>query len=176
MQHYLILTLISDDKPGIVERLAHIIQQHEGNWLESRLSHLAGKFAGIVQVAVPDAQRSALTDALNALAGEGLKLMVETAEAGERTGFRAFRFTVAGADRAGIVYEIAQAFAERQINMGELETDCSSMPWSGEPLFQANGIVEVPTSVDMDELQDELDAIADELAMDIRLDEYCPHN
>ncbi|UZJ45914.1 cellulose-binding protein [Marinimicrobium sp. C6131] len=174
MQHYLILTLISDDKPGIVERLAQIIQQHEGNWLESRLSHLAGKFAGIVQVAVPEAQREPLTAALQALGGQGLKLVVESAEATERAPFRAFRFTVAGPDRAGIVFEIAQAFAERNINMGELETDYSSMPWSGEPLFQANGVIEVPESVDMNELHDDLDSIADQLAIDIRLEEDQP--
>lgn len=171
MQHYLILTLISDDKPGIVERLAQIIQKHEGNWLESRLSHLAGKFAGIVQVAVPEAQRAPLTKALEALGGQGFKVVVEAAEAAERPAFRAFRFTVAGPDRSGIVYEIAQAFAERQINMGELETDYSSMPWSGEPMFQANGVIEVPESVNMDELYDEMDSIADELAVDIRLEE-----
>ncbi len=69
------------------------------------------------------------------------------------------------------MYEIAQAFAERQINMGELETDYSSMPWSGEPMFQANGVIEVPESVNMDELYDEMDSIADELAVDIRLEE-----
>lgn len=171
MQHYLILTLISDDKPGIVERLAQIIQKHEGNWLESRLSHLAGKFAGIVQVAVPEAQRAPLTKALEGLGGHGFKVVVESAEAAERPAFRAFRFTVAGPDRSGIVYEIAQAFAERQINMGELETDYSSMPWSGEPMFQANGVIEVPESVNMDELYDEMDSIADELAVDIRLEE-----
>ena len=171
MQHYLILTLISDDKPGIVERLAQIIQEHEGNWLESRLSHLAGKFAGIVQVAVPEAQRAPLMRALEALGDQGLKLVVESADAAERPAFRAFRFTVAGPDRSGIVHEIAQAFAARQINMGELETDYSSMPWSGEPMFQANGVVEVPESVNMDELYDEMDSIADELAVDIRLEE-----
>ncbi|WP_347330938.1 glycine cleavage system protein R [Marinimicrobium locisalis] len=171
MQHYLILTLISDDKPGIVERLAQIIQEYEGNWLESRLSHLAGKFAGIVQVAVPQAQREPLTKALEALGAQGFKLVVESAEAEERPAFRALRFTVAGPDRSGIVREIAQAFARRQINLGELETDYSSMPWSGEPMFQANGVIEVPESVNMDELYDEMDSIADELAIDIRLEE-----
>ncbi len=75
-----------------------------------------------------------------------------------------------GNDRPGIVYEIAQAFAGRNINMGELETSCSSMPWSGEPMFEATGLIEVPNSVDMTALYEQLDVIADELAIDIRLE------
>jgi len=174
MNQYLILTIISDDKPGIVERLARTIQHNGGNWLESRLSHLAGKFAGIVQVGVADDQREALTAALQSLTSEGFKLVVESASEMERPSSQSFRFSVAGPDRRGIVYEIAQAFSGRHINMGELETDYSSMPWSGEPLFQANGIIEVPESVNMDELYDQLDLIADELAVDIRLEEDQP--
>lgn len=72
--------------------------------------------------------------------------------------------------------EIAQAFAVRHINMGELETACSSMPWSGEPLFEATGVIEVPKSVDMNELYDYLDKIADELAVDIRLESSTERN
>lgn len=174
MNSYLILTLISDDQPGLVERLARTIQDNGGNWLESRLSHLAGKFAGIVQVAVAPEQRDTLTRALEALSSQGFKLVVESAGAINRPSCQAFRFTVAGPDRRGIVYEIAQAFSGRHINMGELETDYSSMPWSGEPLFQANGVIEVPDSVDMDELYDQLDLIADELAVDIRLEQDDP--
>lgn len=170
MNSYLILTVISDDKPGIVERLAHTIQQNGGNWLESRLSRLAGKFAGIVQVAVSPEQRDELTQALQALSNQGFKLLIESASEVTPSDGQQFSFSVAGPDRSGIVYEIAQAFAGRHINMGELETDYSSMPWSGEPLFQANGVIEVPGSVDMDELYDRLDLIADELAVDIRLE------
>lgn len=170
MNNYLILTIISDDKPGVVERLAYTIQQNGGNWLESRLSHLAGKFVGIVQVAVASEQRETLTEALQSLTLQGFKLVIESATEVDRPACQEFRFSVAGPDRPGIVYEIAQAFSGRHINMGELETDYSSMPWSGEPLFQANGVIEVPESVNMDELHDQLDLIADELAVDIRLE------
>ena len=55
--------------------------------------------------------------------------------------------------------------------MSELETACSSMPWSGEPMFEATGVIQVPKTVDMDALWDQLDTIADELAVDVRLEE-----
>lgn len=170
MQTQLVLTIISDDKPGVVELLAQTITQHQGNWLESRMAHLAGKFAGILQVSVNSETQQALIEALTGLADQGLKIVVETALSNIKPAGKEFYFSVMGSDRPGIVHEIAQAFAGRNINMGELETACSSMPWSGEPLFEANGSIEVPSSVDMDELYTQLDTIADELAIDIRLE------
>ena len=105
-----------------------------------------------------------------ALAEQGLKIVVETALHAVKPTGKEFYFSVMGNDRPGIVHEIAQAFAGRNINMGELETACSSMPWSGEPMFEANGSIEVPASVDMEDLYTQLDTIADELAIDIRLE------
>ncbi|MBL8502453.1 MAG: glycine cleavage system protein R, partial [Rhodocyclaceae bacterium] len=47
---FLVLTVIGDDRPGLVGELSAAISSHQGNWLESSMSHLAGKFAGIVKV------------------------------------------------------------------------------------------------------------------------------
>ena len=52
MNHYLTLTIISDDRPGVIEKVATIVASHGGNWLESNMSRLAGKFAGILLVNV----------------------------------------------------------------------------------------------------------------------------
>ena len=170
MQINLVLTIISDDKPGVVEVLAQTITKHQGNWLESRMAHLAGKFAGILQVAVDSESEAALREALANLASQGLKIVVESAAESIKPAGKEFQFSVVGNDRPGIVFEIAQAFASRHINMSELETACSSMPWSGEPMFEATGLIQVPRSVDMDDLYDQLDTIADELAVDVRLE------
>lgn len=171
MQTQLVLTILSDDKPGVVELLAQTITHHQGNWLESRMAHLAGKFAGILQVAVDSESDAALREALLELSDQGIKIQVDSASSSIPTTGKRFQFSVVGNDRPGIVYEIAQAFAGRNINMSELETACSSMPWSGDPMFEATGLIQVPGSVDMDALWDQLDTIADELAVDIRLEE-----
>ncbi len=170
MNTQLILTVICDDKPGVVEQLAQTISSHHGNWLESRMAKLAGKFAGILQIAVNETDKAALRNALTQLADKGFKIVIEDAVTVAKKECREFSFSVVGSDRPGIVREIAQAFASRHINMGELETACSSMPWSGEPMFEATGIIEVPKEVNLNELYDQLDKIGDELAVDIRLE------
>lgn len=73
---YLVLTVIGDDRPGLVGELSATIAAHQGNWLEASMSHLAGKFAGIVRVAVPVAQAGPLQAALGHLAA--LKVTAES--------------------------------------------------------------------------------------------------
>ncbi|MCZ7019144.1 glycine cleavage system protein R, partial [Salmonella enterica] len=64
---HLVLTVIAADKPGVVERVAHCIAERGGNWLESRMAHMAGQFAGILRVSVPMENRSELVSALEDL-------------------------------------------------------------------------------------------------------------
>ena len=168
----LVLTVISDDKPGIVETLAQTIAAHDGNWQESQLSHMAGKFAGILRVSVSEEQLVSLCRALDELQTQSIRVVAETAgTSASPPPSRHYTFTALGNDRPGIVREIAQALSSRAINMEHLSTEYSSMPWSGEPLFSATGSLQVPETVDIDNLNEQLDSIADELAIDITLEE-----
>ena len=65
MTSNLVLTVIADDKPGLVESLSQTIAANSGNWLESSMSQLAGKFAGILRVSVADDRVNQLIEELN---------------------------------------------------------------------------------------------------------------
>ena len=69
MQKQLVVTVIGADKPGIVESLAAVISREQGNWLGSAMSELAGQFAGILHVSVPDEHYRSLCEALALLPG-----------------------------------------------------------------------------------------------------------
>lgn len=171
MKQHLIVTVIADDKPGVVETLAKVVCEHDGNWEESRMVNLCGKFTGLLLVTIDEERLDALRDDLARLAKRGIRTLVDiAAKAIEAESFREIRFNLVGNDRPGIVHEVAQALAARNINVEELATDYSSMPWSGEPLFEANVILQIPNDSDIDELSDKLDQIADELAVDIELE------
>ncbi len=171
MKQHLIVTVIAKDRPGVVETLAAVICQHDGNWEESRMVNLCGKFSGLILITVDDEKLDALKTDLAGLSDKGIRTLVDLAENTEdMQTLREIRFNLVGNDRPGIVREVAQALAARNINVEELATDYSSMPWSGEPLFEANGILQIPADSDLDELADKLDQIADELAVDIELE------
>ena len=42
---HLVITVFAPDTPVLVEQIARCIAEHGGNWLESRMSRLAGQFA-----------------------------------------------------------------------------------------------------------------------------------
>lgn len=170
MMASLVLTVIGPDKPGLVELLAQTIADHQGNWLESGMSRLAGKFAGILITEVPAEQAEALTAALDKLEAQcGLKVVVErSADAAQEAG-QSFTLELVGHDKPGIVREISQALAQRQINVERLSTELVSGSMSAELLFKASAELSASADADLDDLQDALEDIASDLMVDITL-------
>ena len=55
-------TLVGQDKPGLISDLAKTVYDMGGNWLGSNFSHMAGHFAGFVQVDLPLEKHPALIE------------------------------------------------------------------------------------------------------------------
>ena len=169
MKTFLVLTLIGNDQPGLVESLSRIVAEQHGNWLESNMSRLAGKFAGILRVSVDADKADALVAALDALSPR-LKLVVEQSTAAEpETALRTLRLSLVGNDRPGIIRDISAALARQQVNVDELETECVPAPMSSEILFKASAVLHAPAGLDIDDLQGQLEAIADDLMVELAL-------
>ena len=172
MSKPLVFTFVGADKPGLVEKLSQTVAAHGGNWLESRMSELAGQFAGIVKVEVAKEQAAALRAALLALSEQQLSVVVAESQGEPSQGdFRQLRLSIVGNDRPGIVREVSHALAARRISVSEMDTTITSAPMSGAPLFEAVASIRVPQTTDLDELNAQLDAIADALTVDIDLEE-----
>jgi glycine cleavage system regulatory protein len=168
----LVLTLIGDDRPGLVESLAKVVAEHDGNWEECKMSRLSGKFAGILRVSVAEDQAQGLADALLGLESAGLRVLVEPSQADKRDGeYRSFALELLGQDRPGIVREVSQTLAGRGINVEELTSYCTSGPMSGELLFSASARLGVPNEVSVEELREALEALANDLMVDLTLAE-----
>lgn len=171
MNSSIVLTFTVDDQPGRVKLLSHTVVTHGGNWLESRMSCLAGKFVGIARIQISEHKLAALTQALQALQQQGFTIVVEECSAAVSPAAKpqALRITIVGQDRPGIVHEISQALAQYQINVTELRSDVSNAPLSGEPLFEAVADAHVPAELKLDQLNEELEAVANELNIDISI-------
>jgi len=168
MNTYLVLTVIADDKPGLVETLAEVIADHKGNWLESSMSQLAGKFAGILRVSVATGDAQTLIDALSSLPAE-LKLVVEQAETEELADEpTTVDLNLVGNDRPGIIREISHALAMLSVNVKQLSSHCEPAPMSGDVLFRAQAVLQVPREISLESLQGELEQLADDLIVELR--------
>lgn len=175
MRAALVLTVIGPDRPGLVETLATTVAAHGGNWQHSRMARLGGQFAGIVEVSVKPDQSGSLRTALAELGASGLRVTCDDAIAAPEVHTRAFRLEVVGSDREGIVRDIARALSGRGVNVEELDTGRESAPMSGELLFHAHALLHVPESVDVSQLRKSLEAIGDDLMVDVTLDPLAEH-
>jgi glycine cleavage system regulatory protein len=171
MTIYLVLTVLGEDRPGLVESLSSVIAAHEGNWLESRMARLAGKFAGILRASVPEAHADTLARALQELEREGLALTIERSSVDEAAqGYQWLTLALTGYDHPGIIRDISHALALRRINIDELHTEYTSAPMSGEMLFKARAQLRIPLDVAIRELQEDLEQLAHGLMVDITLE------
>ncbi|MGR0319303.1 glycine cleavage system protein R [Agromyces sp. ZXT2-3] len=169
----LVLTVIGDDRAGLVEALADVVGEHGGNWEQSQMAELAGQFAGIVVVEVPEEQEAALRTALDGLDG----LMEVSAHPGvdARTAAEAsaawtpFRIDLIGNDHPGIVRDVSAVLARHGLSIETMTTGQRDAPMAGGRLFEAHIVVRVPPGGDPADVRDDLERVASELFVDLTL-------
>lgn len=163
------LTCIGDDRPGLVSDLSAPINAHGASWKRSQMARLGGKFAGILLLDVPDDRADLLVSDLTALQDVGLVVTLERTDVPVEDRSLRLNLELLGADRPGIVAEISSALAGQGVSIQELSTDVREAPMSGGQLFEAQAVLEAPPATSMDDLRSMLEAIADELMVEIAL-------
>jgi glycine cleavage system regulatory protein len=168
----LVVTVIAQDRPGVVEAVAQAVAAQGGNWEESRMARLGGRFAGILLVAVDPGKVAALQAGLRELEGAGIRALVErTDEPAPAPGWRHVRLQLVGQDRRGIIRDISRALAGRGINVEDLESACEEAPMAGGELFRMSALLACPPAISVDDLRGVLEAIAHDLMVDLQLRE-----
>lgn len=166
---HLVLTVFAPDKAGQVEQIAQCIAEHGGNWLESRISRLAGQFAGVLRIGVPAEARGELLGALQALTGQGIHVLVGETGIEQSCSWKPIAMELVGNDRPGIVRDITRLLSEQGVNLERLVTDVRPAPMSSEQLFHAEAVLAVPLTLSLDTLQASLETLADDLMVDLVL-------
>lgn len=164
MKH-LVITVIGKDRPGLVEALSDTVYQNHGNWLASSLSKLAGQFAGILQVEVADQYIPVLSQALSKIDALQIHVVEDDSKTIPVTSLH--HLTVTGNNRLGIVKEVTTKLNQLGVNINKLKTDTQSAPNWGYPLFTANFQLELPSELEVEVVQEELEKLADDLNIDI---------
>lgn len=162
----LVLTVVGDDRAGLVAALADVVSAHGGNWEHSQLAELAGTFAGIVVVSVPDDRVPDLTAALGQLEGL-LKITVHPGHDARSEAARDLTLSVLGNDHPGIVRDISAVLSRHALSIEELTSETRDAPMAGGRLFEARVLARIPADVDLAALRAELERLATELMVEI---------
>lgn len=168
----LVLTAIGDDRTGLLSALATEIAAQGGNWERSQMAELAGKFAGMVLVTVPDDRCDALLDRLAQLSSDGLLHITAERTENEQVGeapMSRLSLELLGEDRTGIVARLSQELGKHNIRFEELRTRTIAAPMAGGTLFEAHAKIDIPNDVPLDAVQAATERVATELSVDITL-------
>ena len=162
-----ILTVIGSDRPGLTAALAQAVLKAGGNWLESHLTRLAGRYVGSVLVEIAPESLVALHKAVAAVDADGLNVtLVDPGEAVAASGTR-LSLQLVAQDRPGIVNELVQALRPLNVNIESLETTAEDGAWSGARLFRANVVASLPEAVSEADVQAALEAVSAEIMVDL---------
>lgn len=165
-----VLSLIGPDRTGLVAALSEVVTEHGGNWERSQMTELAGIFAGVVLVHLPPERADDFLAALAPLRDLGLmdvtpRPVVHSGQVPDDA--PTVSFTVVGADRTGIVREVADLLASLGVSIVDLRTWTESAAMAGSALFRAAAVVRLPDDVTRGSLTDALEGLSDDLMVDL---------
>lgn len=164
----IIVTVLGNDKPGLVDSLSEFIVKHNGDWVDSRMSHLGGKFAGILSINMNDIDVDTFIEDISN-AEMGLQLLCEVTEPSLAAEYNNYYIELVGQNRPGIIHKISHVLAEFKANVEELSSEIVEAPMSGEQLFKANINIHLPVSISKLTIKKRLEKLANEFVADIKL-------
>lgn len=163
----LVLTVVGDDRAGLVAAVADIVDAHDGNWENSELAELAGAFAGVIEVSVAPERVDDLRAALSRV--DGLAVAVHAGRGADvgAAADREIELTVLGNDHPGIVREVTATLRGHDLSIDRMTTHTSEAAMFGGRLFEATVIARVPASVDLSDVAADLERLAAEIQVDV---------
>ena len=165
-----VLAVIGADRTGLVDALSEVVAEHGGSWERSQMTEMAGVFAGMLLVRVPQDRSAAFQDALGPLREKGLldvTLHSALADAEPPEEAPVARFEVVGADRPGIVHEVSHLLSTLGVGIVDLRTWTESASMAGNLLFRAAAVVRLPAGLTAHDLREALEGLADDLMVDL---------
>lgn len=157
MNQSLVISALSSDRPGIVNDLSKLTSDARCNITDSRMTVLGGEFAIIMMVTGSDEQLSQLESMLEERKDQ-LRLTItckRTSAKVMQNEMQPYRVNVVAIDHEGIVYEIANFFAQKNINIDNMNTETYAAPHTGTPMFALNVTVEIPSGLSVSKLKNE---------------------
>ena len=166
MNQEVILTVVGSDRPGLTRAIADAVYAAGGNWLESHLSRLGGKYVGSVLVELPQERLGELETAAKAIDAVGLHVEILPAAGENQRSGQSLGIEIVGQDRPGIVREVTTVLAGLDVNIEDFTTAIEGSAWSGAPLFRAKAKLLIPATVSTDQVRDALERISGEIMVD----------
>jgi glycine cleavage system transcriptional repressor len=172
MKQLIVLSAIGNDRSGVVNDITKVIFDCGGNIEESRMSALGNEFAMLLLISGNWHTLTRLETELDKLTQEhSLTFTIrKTGERADKADCMPYGVDVVSLDQPGIVFNLANFFASRKIDIAELATRRYAAAHTGAPMFAVQMTVNIPASLHLSQLRDDFMEICDQLNLDAILE------
>ncbi len=172
MSQLIVISAVGSDRTGVVQDLSKVILSCDGNIEESRMTTLGSEFAMLLLVSGNWATLNKLEQGLNKL-GEAKNLSIAIRKTDSRlpAGDRLpYAVDIVSLDQQGIVFNLANFFASRDIEIADVATRKYAAAHTGSPMFAVQMAINVPADVQIAQLREDFLEICDGLNLDAILE------
>ena len=170
MKKYRILFLVGKDRPGIVDEISTFLFERGANIEDSRMAAMGGRFSIMTLFSCDSEQAESIERGLDDLRRLGFETSIHEAEDPGAIPPKAempLKFEVIAMDHPGIVQKVVSMLHRHNVNIRLLNTNVTSAPLSGAPLFDLTLEAAVPAGVPIAEVKEELSELAAEENLDL---------
>jgi glycine cleavage system transcriptional repressor len=171
MKQFAVISALGSDRIGLADDIAGAILDLGGNVEESRMAVLGGEFAALVLVSGEEATVAKLKAELPAMGSDiGVHVNITPTEPHhvQRTN-RPYTVESFSLDTPGILHSVTSVLRSFDVSIEDLEADTTAAPWTGAPMFRMRVRVSVPSNVPITRLREELEHVASQEDLDIRI-------
>jgi glycine cleavage system transcriptional repressor len=169
--HYLVLSALGPDRPGIVAEVTEYLSERGANVEDSRMAILGGEFGILLLLSASLDELAAIEAGLGELSrSTGLAFTPKRTKSPDehrRAAVVPCVVTAEALDQEGIVRSVTRALHAAGVNIVSLETTAYEAPVTGSPLFRMEARVDVPATLTLTKLRRALAEVADAENLDI---------
>lgn len=172
MQQLIVLSAVGTDRAGVVNDLTRVILDCGGNIEESRMTALGSEFAMVVLISGNWHALNKLEAAVDRLTRDNdLTVTIKKTEQREGTeNCMPYIVDVVCIDQPGIVFNLANFFASRSIEIAEVATRRYAAAHTGAPMFSLQMTINLPSNLHISQIRDEFLEVCDQLNLDAILE------
>ena len=153
---HLAVTVIGPDRAGLIRDVTSIVAEAAGNIQESRMMSLGSEFAVLMLISGNWHSVAKIREKLDTLQTSG-DMTITVRDSAPKSGVVAAPYVidVVSLDHEGIVHGLSKFFADRKLEISELNTRQYNAPHTGAPMFSVQMTVNIPPDMQISGLREE---------------------
>jgi len=138
-----IATIYGEERSGIMKSLAHETHKLGGRWIDSRVSHLCGYFAGIIKIEVPEGNIETLKSTIS----NHDHITAHFFRCNDlKHEYQLWSLTFEAEDRSGLIDQISQALAEFSVDIDDMESHRYPVVELGQSVLKVSCTLRTPVA------------------------------